>query len=157
MEPFLICKLYSLLPGLSHGGACGNALLKVFYDMELETNNKNLFANYTNTANLFDDDDEEDAVLEGMNEDFGENGDTEKSFESLVTHDINSPSSITWAELLRRMKDEIHEIGHFQVSKYALTFFEQMEVNIYTPTSNFHQLSCKFSITGTFHNIFKEI
>lgn len=103
-------------PGISHGGACCNSMLKVLYDMESEANEM-AQVDYTNAANLFDDDEggqEEDELQEDLSKAYSVNGNN-KSFESLVLHDTSSPTSITWGDLLRKMKVEIQAIGYHQM------------------------------------------
>jgi len=92
-------------PGRSYGGACANALLKVLYDAANEAMDSSLQA--TNSSALFDDD--ETSSISGpldLNRD--------RTFQSLTLGDVATQASITWADLLRKMKAEIHEIEYAQ-------------------------------------------
>lgn len=84
--------------------------------MESEINDEMAQVDYTNTANLFDDDDDEEEMRTTNNcrdeIELGENN----SFESTVLNAVGTQSSMSWAELLRKMREEIHLIGHCQVS-----------------------------------------
>lgn len=103
-------------PGISHGGACCNSLLKVLYDNESEAAEA-AQVDYTNAANLFDDEDDEEGE-----EDIGDCGvggpsaidACSKSFDSLVLGDVSSPAAITWTDLLRKMKVEMSGVGFSQ-------------------------------------------
>lgn len=102
----------ALEPGRSYGGACCNAMLKVLYDAA----NDAADAAQTEKASeaLFDDDEEDDedsSVIMG------------KSFKSGFSLDPTSPnpSTITWADLLRKMKAEMKEIQYAQVPKITTT------------------------------------
>jgi hypothetical protein len=100
----------ALEPGRSYGGACCNAMLKVLYDAA----NDAADAAQTEKASeaLFDDDDEDD-----------EESSVGKSFKSGFYLDPTSPnpSTITWADLLRKMKAEMKEIQYAQVPKITTT------------------------------------
>lgn len=119
-------------PGISHGGACSNAMLKVLYDMETE-NDKISQVDYTNAANLFDEDEDEENgnIPDDLSQSYSVQTDM-KSFDSLALHDLSSPATITWAELLRKMKVEIQTIGYCQMP--------------YITTSRKFDLSQSFSI-----------
>lgn len=99
LTPFL------LFIGRSYGGACCNAMLKVLYDAANEA--IDAAQNNAEANDLFDDDDE--SLLErpvGLSRN--------RTFESLTLGDVAVPSSITWAELLRKMKAEVAEIEYSQ-------------------------------------------
>ncbi|KAL7503860.1 hypothetical protein ACHAXN_004497 [Cyclotella atomus] len=103
-------------PGLSHGGAVCNALLKAMYDTESEANqvaqNKE---GYTSSptgldpSNLFDDDDDETVDTAGFTVDR-----TIASFDTLLLNDNQNASSMSWAELLRKMNREMQNVGYNQ-------------------------------------------
>mmetsp|Transcript_11768 Transcript_11768/g.17156 ORF Transcript_11768/g.17156 Transcript_11768/m.17156 type:complete len:684 (+) Transcript_11768:66-2117(+) len=113
-------------PGVSHGGACCNAFLKVLYDAENETND---FAqnDLMNPANLFNDDESTLA---------GNTVTSSKSFETLTDMTLNT--TITWAELLRKMKAEIRGNGFAQVP--TITTSRKFDLNkpfsLFPPTFN---------------------
>jgi len=99
-------------PGISHGGACCNSLLKVLYDNEgqaIETSN----SDYAGSTNLFEDEDTicTAQTLQTLHRN-ALNG--SKSFDSLVLGDISTPATITWTELLRKMKIEMRSVGFSQ-------------------------------------------
>lgn len=98
-------------PGRSHGGACCNALLKVLYDAESE-NADEAKVDVMNPDNLFDDDDTTHAS--DVPHSSADERST-KSFESLVLADGSTTSNITWASLLRKMKEEMQETGFAQL------------------------------------------
>jgi len=79
--------------------------------LESEANNDAATVDYTITANLFDDDSEEEEETEDFQSILNQNN----SLESLLMNYDTSQSSITWSDLLRRMKDEMQTIGHCQV------------------------------------------
>lgn len=96
-------------PGLSNGGAVANSLLKVIYDFENDNVNPSSDGDgnddYLATDNLFDDDDdgdEEDSL------------DDEESLGSLQFDGMMSGATLTWSELLRRMKDEMEDLKYDQ-------------------------------------------
>jgi len=94
-------------PGLSHGGACCNALLKAMYDTESEANN--VTQGHLDHKNLFDDDDDETVETSGFTVDR-----TIGSFDTLVMNDGTAANSMTWAELLRKMQAEMQGVGFHQ-------------------------------------------
>lgn len=96
-------------PGISHGGPCCNALLKAMYDTESEVNNVTSPQNVTN-KDLFDDDDDETVDTAGFTVDR-----TLTSFDTLVLNDGCNSNSMTWAQLLRKMKAEMQSVGFNQV------------------------------------------
>mmetsp|Transcript_449 Transcript_449/g.712 ORF Transcript_449/g.712 Transcript_449/m.712 type:complete len:627 (-) Transcript_449:74-1954(-) len=105
-------------PGRSYGGACANAMLKVLYDAANEqqdgddddTNNNDGHGN-----SLFDDDDDDTAFGSAMNLS------RDRTFQSLTLGDVATQSSITWSELLRKMKAEITEIEYAQAPTITST------------------------------------
>jgi hypothetical protein len=101
----------ALEPGRSYGGACCNSMLKVLYDAA----NDAADAAQTQKASeaLFDDDDEDDEEASAMGKSF-------KSGFSLEAVSPN-PGTITWADLLRKMKAEMKEIQYAQVPKITST------------------------------------
>lgn len=92
-------------PGRSYGGACANAMLKVLYDAANEAMDATMADNYDSSA-LFEDD---ETICSGPLE-----LSRDRTFQSLVLGDVGTQSSITWADLLRKMKAEIHEIEYAQ-------------------------------------------
>jgi hypothetical protein len=104
----------ALEPGRSYGGACCNAMLKVLYDA---ANDAADAAQTEKASDALFDDDEEASVLMG------------KSFKSGYSLDPSSlnPSTITWADLLRKMKAEMKEIQYAQVPKITTT--RKMDLN----------------------------
>ncbi|GKY92346.1 hypothetical protein MPSEU_000205500 [Mayamaea pseudoterrestris] len=92
-------------PGRSYGGACTNAMLKVLYDAAHSARSGD--ADDPEMDALFDDDDDDDESAWG------------KSFKSGFSLDngFASHNTIAWADLLRKMKDEMREIEYPQVPK----------------------------------------
>jgi len=85
-----------------HGGACCNAMLKVLYD---NGNDESVVDhNEFIQDNLFDENNED----ENYSQD-------DESIGSIVFDDLQSGSVLSWAGMLRKMKDEMEEIGHKQV------------------------------------------
>lgn len=95
-------------PGISHGGACCNALLKVLYDTEAEGSQGTPRVDYTNATALFED--EEDAYSMSM-----QSEGPSMTFDSLILGDAAATATITWADLLRKMKVEMRTAGYAQV------------------------------------------
>ena len=100
-------------PGRSYGGACANSMLKVLYDAAndtMDTNHQEAVA-----SSLFDDDDDEgtDDGLSSM----------AKSFKSGFSLDNGTmtATTLTWADLLRKMKAEMKEIEYAQTPKITTT------------------------------------
>lgn len=101
-------------PGRSYGAACSNAMLKVLYDSAANDNHKDHEGGATGgnaDATLFDDDEEEDD--EGDASAFG------NSLKSGFSLDAGSAhlTSISWADLLKKMKAEIKDIEYAQIPK----------------------------------------
>lgn len=99
-------------PGRSYGGACSNSMLKVLYDAANDA--ADAAQHEAATDALFDDDEDED----------GENGSiTGRSYKSAFSLEYNSgnPSTMTWSELLRKMKAEMKDIEYPQVPKITTT------------------------------------
>jgi hypothetical protein len=95
-------------PGRSYGGACCNAMLKVLYDAANEA--VDMSADEAAASNaLFCDDDDESAMSRSFMD-----LSRDRTFASLTLGDIAAQSSISWAELLRKMKAEIMEIEYAQ-------------------------------------------
>lgn len=91
-------------PGLSSGGACSNAMLKVLYDTDSEAADAMAQSALVNPDKLFDDD---ESCATGL-------GMPSKSFDMSLT-DMATASTITWAEMLRKMKIEMQANGYAQV------------------------------------------
>lgn len=91
-------------PGLSSGGACTNAMLKVLYDTDSEAADAMAQSALVNPDKLFDDD---ESCTTGL-------GMPSKSFDMSLT-DMATASTITWAEMLRKMKVEMQANGYAQV------------------------------------------
>lgn len=110
-------------PGISHGGATCNALLKAMYDTESEANNISSPQKVT-VKDLFDDDDDDETVGTAG---FTVDG-TLNSFDTLVLNDGSNANAMTWAQLLRKMKPEMQGVGFNQVpavtSSYKLNLNE---------------------------------
>ncbi|KAL7550533.1 hypothetical protein ACHAWF_013754 [Thalassiosira exigua] len=98
-------------PGISHGGACCNALLKAMYDTESEVANvASPLTGDVNAKDLFDDDDDETVDTAGFTIDR-----TLASFDTLVLNDNSGGSTgMTWAQLLRKMRGEMQGVGFSQ-------------------------------------------
>ena len=83
-------------------------MLKVLYDAANEA------ADAANTAavsdSLFNDDDDEDESVLSRPIEMGRN----RTFQNLVLGDVAIQSTITWANLLRKMKAEIYDIEYAQ-------------------------------------------
>jgi len=94
-------------PGRSYGGACANALLKVVYDAASDV--MDAAQSDAAAASLFDDDDEDE-----------DNMSLTKSGFALDCAQPN-PTTITWADLLRKMKAEMKEIEYAQYPKITTT------------------------------------
>jgi hypothetical protein len=109
-------------PGISHGGATCNALLKAMYDTESEVNNINSPTNKVDANDLFDDDDDETVGTSGFTAD-----ETLHSFDTLVLNDGCNSTAMTWAQLLRKMKPEIQGVGFNQVP--AITSSYRLDLN----------------------------
>eukprot|EP00547_Thalassionema_nitzschioides_P006744 CAMPEP_0194219948 /NCGR_PEP_ID=MMETSP0156-20130528/27217_1 /TAXON_ID=33649 /ORGANISM="Thalassionema nitzschioides, Strain L26-B" /LENGTH=562 /DNA_ID=CAMNT_0038949799 /DNA_START=439 /DNA_END=2127 /DNA_ORIENTATION=- len=92
-------------PGRSYGGACANAMLKVLYDAANEAMDASIEDHMDGSA-LFDDD---ETCCSGPLE-----LSRDRTFQSLVLGDVGTQTSITWAQLLRKMKAEIREIEYAQ-------------------------------------------
>ena len=95
-------------PGRSYGGACCNAMLKVLYDAANEAVDTSADEAAASNA-LFCDDDDESAMSRSFLE-----LSRDRTFASLTLGDIAAQSSISWADLLRKMKAEIMEIEYAQ-------------------------------------------
>lgn len=98
-------------PGRSYGGACSNSMLKVLYDAASEA--ADAAQNDEAADNLFDDDDDESLATMP----FIRN----ETFASLDMNGQSNPSIITWADLLRKMKNEINEIEYAQAPTIGST------------------------------------
>ena len=83
-------------------------MLKVLYDNGTEDADIMMDHDFSNIDNLFDESDDDDD-----DEDDADDG----SVASIVFDDVDiqSESTLTWALLLRKMKDEMKELGHKQV------------------------------------------
>lgn len=100
--PYMIC----IGTGLSYGGACCNAMLKVLYDAENESADaNNVGAGRADPNSLFDDDDDQT---------IGTAISLSRTCESLLLGDIVTPLSISWADLLRKMKAEMQDLDYAQ-------------------------------------------
>ena len=95
-------------PGISLGGACSNALLKAIYDTESEINNV-ASPHMVDAKNLFEDDDDDSTIdTAGFSIDH-----ESKSFENISLNGSNA-TSLTWAQLLKKMKTEMQGMGFNQ-------------------------------------------
>lgn len=94
----------SIKTGRSYGGACCNSMLKVLYDAA--SNAADEAQNAVEESALFDDDDDESLGTLP----FARN----ETFASLDMNGQSNPSTLTWAELLRKMKTEMAEIEYAQ-------------------------------------------
>lgn len=96
-----LCHL--TLSGRSYGGACTNSMLKVLYDSA----NEGMESKHVVEEALFDDDDDE-----------SQDGHTDIGSSTLgsldTAGDFVNPTTLKWATMLRRMKDEIADIGYVQ-------------------------------------------
>lgn len=86
------------------GGACCNAMLKALYDNENDDTDMMVNHNLSDTDNLFDDDEDESV-------------DDDASIESIAFDDVDDQNGpvLTWAGMLRNMKDEMEDFGNIQV------------------------------------------
>lgn len=110
-------------PGISHGGSTCNALLKAMYDSESEINKAvSPNAHHVDAKDLFDDDDDATVDTAGYTIDR-----TISSFETLVLNDGCNSSTMTWAQLLRKMKPEMQGVGFNQAP--ALTSSYRLDLN----------------------------
>lgn len=99
-------------PGRSYGGACSNSMLKVLYDAASEAADVGNIDKDACDA-LFDDDDDESLSTLPLTRN--------NTFASLDMNGQSNPSTITWAELLRKMKTEIDEIEYVQAPTIGAT------------------------------------
>merc|ERR1719491_1759195 len=85
------------------GGACCNAMLKALYDNENDDTDMMVNHNLSDTDNLFDDDEDESV-------------DDDASIESIAFDDVDDQNGpvLTWAGMLRNMKDEMEDFGNIQ-------------------------------------------
>ena len=86
------------------------------YDTESEVHNVASPQNVTN-KDLFDDDDDETVDTAGFTVDR-----TLTSFDTLVLNDGFNSSSMTWAQILRKMKAEMQSVGFNQVPAVTSSF-----------------------------------
>lgn len=99
-------------PGRSYGGACTNSILKVLYDAASETTDA-MQPDKNGRDTLFDDDDDESLATVPFTRN--------NTFASLDMHGESNPSTITWGELLRKMKAEINNIEYVQAPTIGST------------------------------------
>ncbi|CAJ1954543.1 unnamed protein product [Cylindrotheca closterium] len=104
----------TLEPGKSYGGANGNAMLKVLYDF-VSASGADEIAFEQDDNDLFDDDDDE-ASLDSVSKTGG-----------LDTVGLRGESSLSWADLLRKMKAEMDDMKFNQVP--TLTTSRKLNVN----------------------------
>lgn len=121
-------------PGLSNGGAVANSLLKVIYDFENDNIGPNAGGgdfddDYLANDNLFDDDDD--------NEDENSSGYDEDSLGSLQFEGMMSGATLTWLELLRRMKGEMEDLRFAQVPTMSTSRRFDLEEPVYLLPENF--------------------
>ena len=116
-------------PGLSHGGAVCNALLKAMYDTESEANDVEEHRNgisspmgHLDPNDLFDDDDDETVDTAGFTIDR-----TIASFDTLLLNDNTNSSNTSWSELLRKMNREMQNVGYNQSA--AVTSSYKLDLN----------------------------
>lgn len=104
-------------PGRSYGGACANAMLKVLYDAANEALDGNGDDGDNNAAanNALFDDDDDSALMSQISLS------RDRTFQSLTLGDVATQSSITWADLMRKMKAEIAEIEYAQAPTITST------------------------------------
>ena len=122
-------------PGRSYGGACCNAMLKVLYDAANEAGEASEGMN--EQQGLFDDDDEDDATLTGMS--LNRNN----SFASLDRANHSNPSTVTWAEMMTKMKAEIKDIEYAQVPKLTSTRKLSLDQPFSLVPQSFDPRTCK--------------
>ena len=117
-------------PGISSGGAVCNALLKAMYDSESEANqvaqNSEDYASPSaiDPSNLFDDDDTVDTGSFTVDR-------TIASFDTLILNDNQNASSMSWADLLRKMNREIQGLGYNQSAAITCSY----KLDLSTPFS----------------------
>jgi len=104
-----------LISGRSYGGACSNTMLKVLYDAASEAVDAVHNDDDAGDALFDDDDDEDDQSLATLP--FTRND----TFASLDMNGQSNPSTISWAELLRKMKTEINDIEYVQAPTIGAT------------------------------------
>lgn len=102
---------FEFFSGRSYGGACCNSMLKVLYDAANEAAD----AAQTMEASeaLFDDDEESMASAVAFTRN--------STFASIDMNDHCNPSTISWSDLLRKMKAEIKDIEYAQVPTITST------------------------------------
>ena len=92
------------------------------------------------TENLFEDDDDEE-------EDDLFNNDDEESLGSLEFDGMMSGATLSWSELLRRMKDEMEELDYAQVPTICTSRKFDLEEPVYLLPKNFNpEENRKFSL-----------
>ncbi len=131
-------------PDLSNGGAVTNSLLKVIYDFENDAISPSADdvdgVDFTTTENLFDDDDDEE-------DDGKDKSDDEDSLASLEFGGMMSGAQLSWAELLRRMKDEMEEMEYSQVPTICTSRRFDLNEPVYLLPQNFDPtINRKFSL-----------
>eukprot|EP00532_Pseudo-nitzschia_australis_P005049 CAMPEP_0168182418 /NCGR_PEP_ID=MMETSP0139_2-20121125/11884_1 /TAXON_ID=44445 /ORGANISM="Pseudo-nitzschia australis, Strain 10249 10 AB" /LENGTH=585 /DNA_ID=CAMNT_0008103349 /DNA_START=286 /DNA_END=2043 /DNA_ORIENTATION=+ len=99
-------------PGRSYGGACCNNMLKVLYDAASEADGA-VHDDEQACDALFDDDDDESLSTLPFTRN--------NTFASLDMNGQSNPSTITWAEVLRKMKTEINDIEYVQAPMIGAT------------------------------------
>lgn len=103
-------------PGISMGGACCNSMLKVLYDIDNEAANAMAQSAFVNPDNLFDD---ESTVGTGL-------GMPSKSFDMSLA-DMATSATLTWAEMLRKMKVEMQALEFSQLP--SITSSRKFDLN----------------------------
>jgi len=125
-------------PGLSLGGSVCNSLLKALYDFEngeslVDDERVDDYGDYAVEDNLFDDD---DASIPDND-----------SFGSLQFEETISGASLSWAGLLRKMKDEMENQGHEQVPVLSTSRKFDLSEPVHLLPPNFdHKLNRKFAL-----------
>jgi hypothetical protein len=106
--------------GRSYGGSCSNALLKVLYDAANEAADANKNHDDAAPNSLFDDDDDS-TIGPAVSLERG------RTYGSLVLGDVSTPLSISWTDLLRKMKAEIQDVEYAQAP--TITSTRKFDIN----------------------------
>jgi len=110
-------------PGMSYGGACCNALLKVLYEgttsnLALKYSKSSDFNDpnkFINPDDLFDDDDDDDGDIEGGTDEYNGLAASKSFGQSSLVNTFTSISALSWAEVLQGMKCVMADMEFVQV------------------------------------------
>ena len=115
----------------------------MIYDFENDAMNpsyNNNEVDYVEADHLFDDDDD-------TNDDDESDLEEDESFDSLQFDGMISGSTLSWTELLRRMKDEMEALGYAQVPTLSTSRKFDLDEPVYLLPANFDpQKNKKYSL-----------